>query len=89
MNFNLPPAFAGLATFIGFITMLLGLAIHISFAIGVLFDGNRLERQGKLTRLAPAFIWMLATLIGGVFVAGLYWFLHHSTIFEENKTNQA
>lgn len=55
--------------------------VHIAFAIGVYNDAEKIFGR---TKRAPFFvnsiIWMLATLIGGVFVAGIYWAIHHSTL---------
>ncbi|HEY3897420.1 MAG TPA: hypothetical protein VGM54_02340 [Chthoniobacter sp.] len=55
--------------------------VNIAFAIAVQADAqmlwNRLRRK-------PFFvgggIWALATLLGGVFVAAIYWIIHHSTL---------
>ncbi len=54
---------------------------HISFACGVFVDVGylrRYERRG--TFLVGRFIWTLATLIGGVYVAAIYWLIHHSSL---------
>lgn len=55
------------------------LIVHIGFAVAVFRDATRLPADRK-----PIFvgriIWFLATLIGGVFVAGIYWIMHHSRL---------
>ena len=57
------------------------LIVHIAFAVAVFRDAARLPASRK-----PIFvgriIWLLVTLIGGVFVAGIYWTMHHSRLNE-------
>ena len=53
--------------------------VHIAFAVAVFRDATYLPSRRK-----PIFvgriIWFLATLIGGVFVVGIYWVMHHSRL---------
>lgn len=58
--------------------------IHIAFSFAVLNDANSLKstNSNKLQFVSP-FFWMLAVLFGGVFVAGMYWVIHHSTLNKE------
>lgn len=62
------------------IIFLLNILLHICFAGGVARDINNLTKLGGMPQLFPAWVWVLATLIGSVFVAGIYWFMHHSTL---------
>lgn len=55
-------------------------AIHLFFAVGVFIDSLAMKRSGGATFLVPGFIWMLATLVGGVIPAGIYWVIHHSAL---------
>jgi hypothetical protein len=55
--------------------------VHIAFAWAVLVDADliwRMERRKPF--LVGAGLWGLATLLGGVLVAALYWLIHHSTM---------
>lgn len=53
--------------------------VHIAFAIAVFWDATHLPASRKPI-FVGAIIWFLGTLIGGVFVAGSYWIMHHSRL---------
>lgn len=67
--------------FFSVIVGLLTAIINVLFAIAVFQDTKDSNRHpnGK-TILVEGIIWALATLLGGVFVAGIYWLIHHSTL---------
>jgi hypothetical protein len=55
--------------------------IHICLAVGVLEDSDRMiHDQHRGTFLVGGGIWALATLLGGVVTAGIYWVIHHSSL---------
>ena len=56
---------------------LLAAVVHVSFAVAVFLDARRLPRKPIL--VLPI-LWALATLLGGLFVAAVYWIIHHSRL---------
>jgi phosphate/sulfate permease len=63
--------------------------VNLSFAMGVSNDANKLRLvRARLYFVGPA-IWFLATLLGGVFVAGTYWLIHYSTLNPENLKDKS
>ena len=62
------------------IVFILNIFLHICFASAVARDIGVLSKLGVLPQLLPAWVWVLAALVGGFFVAGIYWFMHHSTL---------
>ncbi len=58
-----------------------GMAIvHVGFALSVHKDGDQMRAEGSRPLLAGTLLWCLATLLGGVFVAAIYWLVNHSTL---------
>ncbi len=60
---------------------LLTIIVHLTFAAAVLKDAQRHE---KPIFVLPG-VWFIATLLGGVFVAAVYWALHHSSLNPSNS----
>lgn len=60
------------------IILIINVLLHLIFANAVARDGMLLKRKQKSPYLVSGLTWAFATLVGGVFVAGLYWFMHYS-----------
>lgn len=56
------------------------LLVHLAFSAAVFNDANRLQREHGTLAFVNSWLWSLAVLVGGVFVALAYWIIHHSTI---------
>ena len=68
--------------FIGGITIcsvVIVMVVHISFAVAVFRDATNLPASRKPISVSPT-IWLLATLLGGIFVVTFYWIMHHSRL---------
>lgn len=85
MNFFLPPS---LIPFWIIVVWIVTAIVHVGFAAAVLADAGMMPH--KLRRepfLVGGVIWALATLLGGVFVAAVYWLVHHSTLCPSQRTD--
>jgi hypothetical protein len=80
LNISAGNQFGGLAIAFTFLFWLLAVVVHVSFAIGVWSDATTFQRAGSRLSLVGPAVWALATLFGGVFVAGVYWVIHHSSL---------
>lgn len=54
--------------------------VHVIFASAIARDAGNLAKTKRTTYLVSGVSWAFATLIGGVFVAGLYWIMHYSSL---------
>lgn len=77
-----PPFLSGQLTILWiYLVALLTAIVHVGFAFAVASDSGLLWRHFRRnTFLVSGWLWALATLLGGVFVAGVYWLVHHSTL---------
>lgn len=67
------------------ITLVINGLIHILFAGAVAKDSGSINKLGLPTILVSGVTWAFATLLGGVFVAALYWLLHHAKLTSTTK----
>jgi len=60
---------------------LAAIIVHICLAVAVFRDAENLawSQQRKLWFVNGG-LWALATLVGGILTAGIYWAIHHSTL---------
>ena len=65
--------------------MFISAFVHISFAGGVARDAGRLHQINQRPALVSGHVWAFATLIGGVVIAAIYWFIHHSNLTISQK----
>ena len=78
MIFDWVQSYANHIASVQMLLTLINIVIHILFAGGVARDSGMLDKAGMKPALASGITWAFATLIGGVFVAAAYWFIHHS-----------
>ena len=62
---------------ITFTMLVINAVIHIIFAGAVARDAGHLTKRGIHTQLVSGMTWAFATLVGGVWVGAIYWFIHH------------
>lgn len=60
--------------------LLISVGVHVLFAGAVAKDAGDFHKRGLPTALVSPGAWAFATLLGGVYVAVCYWFIHHSTL---------
>jgi len=54
--------------------------IHILLAVGVYDAAKKLKMENRPVIFVAGWVWAVATLIGGVIPAGIYWAINHSTL---------
>uniref|UniRef100_A0A7C2P483 Uncharacterized protein n=1 Tax=Schlesneria paludicola TaxID=360056 RepID=A0A7C2P483_9PLAN len=81
MHVNFPGSAgnAGVAMLVVFAMWIVMAIIHIAFAVAVYRDADQLSLSRRLMFVSPG-IWSLATLVGGLFAAAIYWAMHHSRL---------
>lgn len=78
MNFNLSGDLAPIGILIMVAFWIMTIVIHVAFSLAVYRDAKLLNRFGTGTVFTGPLIWSWAVLVGGVFVAAIYWVIHHS-----------
>lgn len=90
-NFTQNIFFANLQAQIYYLIIFLKALVNIFFASAVAKDAGELNKRHRKTILVSAIVWVLATLVGGIFVAAIYWFMHHwprNKSYFENKIHE-
>lgn len=59
--------------------------VHLAFAAAVAKDSGRVLQTRGSTILVGPVMWSFATIIGGVWVAAVYWLLHHLPILQQSN----
>ncbi len=80
MKFNLPSELGPVAIIVVGAFWLITIIIHIAFTIAVHRDAAALNRKGTGTLYVGPIVWSLSVLLGGVFLAAIYWVIHHSDL---------
>ena len=65
-----------------FTLWVLSVIVHVTFAVAVYRDAKHIETLV----FVKSGIWLIATLIGGVVTAAIYWALHHSRLNPSNRS---
>lgn len=73
-------AWAEILLVFGAVTGLATVALHILFAVAVYIDTQKLVAEKLASVFVPGYVWAIATLFGGIFVAIGYWIIHRSSI---------
>lgn len=63
-----------------YLLLLITAILHIIFAGAVARDAGGLYKLNQKPALVSGATWAFATLTGGIMVAAVYWFIHHSTL---------
>ena len=69
------------------LVLVIRVVLHLLFAAAVAKDAGLIIKQGRTTWLVSGLTWAFATLIGGVFVAAIYWFIHYSNLVRGHNKN--
>lgn len=80
MTFDLMQYVAGPMQNMHILTIGLKVILNLIFATAVAKDAGLFEKHGSSTSLVSGLTWAFATLVGGIFTAAIYWFIHHSTL---------
>ena len=62
---------------ISIMILIVSAIVHVIFAGAVARDAARMRENGFPTQLVSPMTWGVATLVGGVIVAAIYWAMHH------------
>jgi hypothetical protein len=80
MNYLATNSLAQISGAMAVAAMVMTFIVRVCFATAVVQDIRRGREDGRNPWLVGAEVWALATLVGGVFVAAIYWLMHHSSL---------
>ena len=69
-----------------YLILLITAILHIIFAGAVARDAGQLYKLGQKPALVSGATWAFATVTGGVMIAAIYWFIHHSTLTRSTRS---
>jgi hypothetical protein len=64
----------------------IGIIVNTVFAFGVMKDTKKLRQQGKNIQFTYPIVWVIATILTGVFAVAAYWIVHH---FHDSSSNES
>ena len=70
------------------VVLVLTAVVHIGFAFAVWGDARRLEPEEGRRLFASAGLWALATVLGGLIPATIYWVMHRSPLGHDAPFNR-
>jgi len=76
MNFFMQ-GFSNTIQSIQLMILIISAIVHLIFAGAVAKDAGKITKAGGQTYLVSPMTWAFATLVGGVIIAAIYWFMHH------------
>lgn len=71
-----------------YLLILIKAVLHVMFAGAVARDTGNLYKLGQRPALVSGPTWAFATLLGGVFTAAIYWFIHHSNLTRPTRNEK-
>jgi drug/metabolite transporter (DMT)-like permease len=77
MHFNAIPYLSNEMHSITLMLLFINGILHVIFAGAVAKDAGVVAKRLHKTYLVSPMTWAFATLLGGVIVAAVYWFMHH------------
>lgn len=80
MDFNFMQYLSGPLNTLSLILLAINAILHVVFAGAVARDAGDLNKTGFKLALVSSMTWAFATLLGGIFVAAVYWVIHHSNL---------
>jgi hypothetical protein len=70
------------------VVMILTMVVHIWFAIFVRADAMEIDAEESRRVFGSPSLWLLATLVGGLFTATIYWVMHRSPLGHDAPLNR-